>query len=371
MKNPSTLHFAVHTHGIDDIDYSDMEPSDLERIAVKAAERGLQVCPTVFLRQEYFSQFEAILDRFSMLKCSSEEDPFSSILGFGMEGPLLGTHGGVPDEGCWVPSVSQWRRIARLGEKGLRYLVIGCDEVELDEEVAEGMTFRGLVDLFYAHGVRLALGHFQHDDPLRSSRLIQELVDHVWQMDGCDQGWVLTDHLFNDMPRNFVHAWRTDAERLRRSNEIRPILDAVWSEETLAELLGPGPAALIRFAKQGKSTLPMDFDGGHPDSTVAKLTLDYVGHGGIIGMTDDIQTVTMAGQPVYGRDDNRLQYRSDGRVAACRSTVADCISTMSMHGFDAAQIQDVFSTTPSRVFGAIHALTARGLVQPTASTARV
>ncbi|MDM8085101.1 hypothetical protein QUV83_10025 [Cellulomonas cellasea] len=340
--------FAVHTHGIADIDFSSMRAGDLGLIAEHAAAQRLYVCPTIFLRRNYFDELESALRAYS----AADQAVKDRIIGFGVEGPLLGTHGGVPDEGCWIPTWAEWERIASLGKLGLEYIVIGPDHAALDEEIAPGGTFQDLVDLFYQNGVRIALGHFRHDDPSRSARLVRELVEYVWSFDGCDASWVVTDHLYNDMPRNFVHAWRTNDERSRRDVEIAGLLAEEWTHESLPRILGEVPACLVELAVSGKLILMMNFDGEHVDQAVAKRTLDFLGPGHLAAMTDDIQAPVMAGQSVFRHSDNGLWYRRDGRVAACVSTVADAVERMRAAGYSEEQISDVFESVPRRIFNA-------------------
>lgn len=59
-------------------------------------------------------------------------------------------------------------------------------------------------------GVLPVPGHFTKSDPLASASALQSLFDVV-------AAWgvmpTITDHVFNDMPLKFKHAWRTPEER--------------------------------------------------------------------------------------------------------------------------------------------------------------
>ena len=90
-----------HVHGIGRHDVSSMAPDALAEVDFLAAERGVDLVPTVFLCHEYVEVFADVVTAWNE---GRKHGHFEHILGFGMEGPLLGTSGGVPPAGCWMPN---------------------------------------------------------------------------------------------------------------------------------------------------------------------------------------------------------------------------------------------------------------------------
>lgn len=339
---PVTL---IHLHGLGDIDFSSMTPDDLAEIERIAQAEDYHVVPTIFLARDYLQSFREVLRHYT------EEDAahFPRIEGFAIEGPMLGTHGGVPPAGCWVPSADEWRAISALGDLGLLYVVIGPDAVALDEEVDDELTFRAVVDLFYSHGVKLALGHFQHDDPELSAQRTRAVIEYVQSNYGPDPGCIITDHLFNDMPRNFTHAWRTPEERTRREDEIGRFLSLCWTSDTLDEILGPVPAVLVRAAEADELIPVLNFDGEHVDIAVCRRVVDYLGVDRIAAITDHTETTSMAGEPLIEHDYSSLKYRGDGVVAAGSSGPNAQSANMRGLGLTEEDIHRLMHVVPQRV----------------------
>jgi phosphoheptose isomerase/N-acetylglucosamine-6-phosphate deacetylase len=308
-----------HTHGIGEIDFSSMSPASLTEINDLAEARGVHLVPTIFMRREFGDQFRRVLTEYAIGRV---DGLFERILGFGIEGPLLGSSGGVPQAGCWTPSAEEWVGLAELGELGLSYIVMAPDAMELTDELEPGMFFRDVIDAFYRSGVKLALGHFQHDDPERSARRTERVIDYIQARYGPSPAIVITDHLYNDMPRNFIHAWRTPEEKARRDAEIEEFLADEWTDSSLVELLGPVPATLLRAAAQGRLTPTLNFDGEHVDLEVCRLTVEYLGSKRLIAITDDTESAEMAGESLSRHPGSTLLFRADGRVAAGSSGAA-------------------------------------------------
>ncbi|GIG20607.1 hypothetical protein Cch01nite_13310 [Cellulomonas chitinilytica] len=332
-----------HVHGIGPHDFSSMTPDALAGVDALAAERGVEVVPTVFLRREYVDTFEDVVAAWSAGRARGELD---HVLGFGVEGPMLGTSGGVPPAGCWMPDTQTWRRIAALGDHGLRYVVIAPDAVDLDGLVGEDLTFAALIELFYAHGVRLALGHFRHGDPWTSARRTQDVIDFVERLTDGQQDALVTDHLFNDMPRAFRHAWRTGAERERRADELGAFLAQEWTAATLDRVLGPVPAVIVTAARAGRILPMLNFDGDHVDLEICRRTVEYVGADRLIAITDHIEVFEMAGEHLVAAETSSLRLRSDGRVAAGSTNIDGQARNMRSLGLREGQIDHLLRWSP-------------------------
>lgn len=338
-----TLPMLYHVHGVGPIDFSSMTPDDLDGIDAIARERGVALVPTIFLRPEYLDIFAAVCQRWHQRR---EDGELAHIAGFGVEGPLLGVSGGVPPAGCWMPNTETWRRIAALGDLGLGYLVIAPDALALDEEIEPGFCFGDLVDLLQQHGVRLALGHFRHDDPERSAAMTQALIDYVAPAGG-DRYRLVTDHLYNDMPRAFVHAWRTPEARRDRPAQLAAVLDRPWRPDTLAEVLGPVPATIIQAALDDRLTPMLNFDGNHVDLEICRATVDYLGVQRIIGITDHIEVLDMAGEQLHAAQ-NGLLLRGDNIVAAGSTGLEAQMANMRGLGLSDAEIDQLVRLNPQR-----------------------
>ncbi|MFJ9440238.1 hypothetical protein, partial [Bacillus mobilis] len=233
--------FLYHFHGLGEVDFSDMSAADLPMLEKLSEERGLEIVPTVYLRRPALGSFEELVQAYGAYRA---QVPGTRIRGFAVEGPMLGPEGGIPRAGVWTPTVQEWQRLAALGAHGLRYIVMAPDAMELDEEIASGFTFGDLLAGFYDHGCRVALGHFHRDAPERSARRMRAVIDFLHARYESSPYLILTDHLYNDMPRNFRHAYRSAEERALRAAQLPALLDRPWTREGLAGLLGPVPAQM-------------------------------------------------------------------------------------------------------------------------------
>lgn len=336
----------VHVHGINGIDFSSMSSGDLDVIEDIARKDDFDIVPTMFIGRDFLSQLERIVKRYYYNPVSSG---YPHILGFAVEGPMLGPAGGVPPAGRWVPTSEEWQRIAALGEFGLQYIVIGPDSLELDDPVASGLTFRDVVDCFYQHNVKLALGHFGHQDPELSARRTVDVVEYIQYTYGPSPDILITDHLFNDMPRNFKHAWRTPEENSMRDREVSDFLALPWRYDNLDEILGPVPATLIREALHGRLTPVLNFDGDHVDLAICRRVVEYLGSQRMMAITDHTDSDVMAGEKLSFRPDSSLRYRSDGAVAAGSSGLDVQRRNMASIGLSSEDVTDLFANVPRRV----------------------
>ena len=335
----------IHVHGVGGIDFSSMSVADLDEVENLLRKRECDVVPTVFLRREYMLEFLDVLEHYT----AAPVDRYPSIRGFAVEGPMLGSHGGVPASGCWSPSSGEWRTIAAMGDVGLQYMVIGPDAVDLDESVDGEFSFRDIIDELYSHGVKLALGHFVRNDPVESARRTQAVIDYVQQTYGPCPDALITDHLFNDMPRLFVHAWRTAEECVRRTDELARFLAQPWTEDTIDEVLGPVPGTLLRAALNDQLVPALNFDGDHVDLAICQRVVKFLGAGRLLAITDHTECDTMADEDLHRREGSSLLYRRDGLVAAGSRGLSEQRRNMASIGMSAGEIDDVLQNVPSRV----------------------
>jgi hypothetical protein len=332
-----------HFHGLGPYDFSTMETDDLLPLQDLAVERDAEILPTIYLRRERLPQLVDLIHTYGRLR---DRGVVPNIAGFAVEGPLLGPDGGIPPAGRWYPTFQEWSRLAELGRAGLRYVVMAPDAMELTDEIAPGVTFADLVLTFYRHGVRVALGHFHRDDPLRSARRVEDLLRFLHTRYQSSRYLVLTDHLYNDMPRAFTHAWRTPEQRERRDAEVQALLDSDWSRENLATLLGPVPAAMLNAALDDLLMPCINFDGSHVDLDVSVRTADLLGDDRLIVLTDHTEVSGMAGEELVRDQISGLRLRHDGAVAAGSSGPEAQWANMARAGMPAERIHKLFYANP-------------------------
>ena len=80
-----------HVHGIGPHDFSSLVPSELAGVQAEAERRRLDVVPTIFLRREWLGPCVELLEAYHR-----DAARLPRILGFAMEGPMLGPEGGTP-----------------------------------------------------------------------------------------------------------------------------------------------------------------------------------------------------------------------------------------------------------------------------------
>lgn len=334
-----------HSHGIGEFDYSSLSVADLDSVNNLAMRRDLVILPTVYLRRKYFSTFIDVLKAFDAARSVNE---LSHISGFSVEGPLLGPEGGVPREGRWQPTATEWQALASLGRSGLRYIVIAPDAMELADEIGTGFTFADLLLELYDNGVRIAVGHFKRGDPDLSASRLTAVINFLHRHYEPSPYLVLTDHLFNDMPRLFSNAWRTPEQRAHRLEELTAFLRIAWKSTTLNETLGPVPAVLLNAARDGRLTPTLNFDGEHVDMEICLRTVDFLGADRLIAMTDDTESATMAGEILHQIPDNGLWYRVDGAISAGSCGYLRQVENMTRAGLSQEEIDTLFRRTPGR-----------------------
>lgn len=332
-----------HTHGLGPFDFSSLEPGELLDLDETLRQRGVVACPTIYLLQSAMDRTEAVLTEFAHLRTSGA---LTRILGFSIEGPILGPDGGVPRGSIWSPTPAQWRRIAGWGLLGLKYVVVAPDSYSLGDSLGDGMTFAVLLNDLYRHGVRVAMGHFSKGNPARSAERLEEVLGHLERRYQPSPYLVLTDHLFNDMPRSFTHAFRGHVPSAAREHEVARVLGSDWSVDKLPDLLGEVPASILVAAKAGRLTPALNFDGSHVDLAFCERVIQFLGSGRVIGMTDHTETTSLAGERLVRSATDPLLYRSDGILAASAVSTEDQIDNMIDIGIPDVDILDVFGRVP-------------------------
>jgi hypothetical protein len=332
-----------HTHGLGRFDFSDLKVGDLIQIDKLAEQRNTLLCASVFLTQTKFSSFGNLMGEFGKLKSDGQ---LRNLLGFAIEGPVLGSKGGVPSGSVWRPTAAHWHELVEWCSLGLKYVVVAPDVLSLDEDVGHGLTFGELLTLIYECGGRVALGHFEGKSAALSATRLEEVLAHIEGEYERSPYLVLTDHLFNDMPRSFRHAFRTPLDWTARESELERHHRDGWSPSSLRALLGPVPAALLTAALDRRLTPSLNFDGGHVDLAICRKVVDYLGADRIIAITDHTEIDRLAGE-VLARDERMgLLYRSDGVLAASAVPQEQQRRNMKSIGMSDSAIDLVLNKTP-------------------------
>jgi len=337
----------MHCHGVGRFDFTELSNIDLFEIEAILAARKHKAVLTLYLPESEYAHFFQILDQFHT---GRQSNLFPHIMGFGLEGPLLASHGGTPHKGVWNPSKRQWKQLAGCGKQGLIYMIFSPDaELNVDENSnidnpAPSVTW--IAETLLDSGVLPAAGHFTKANPVASAKALQSIYDVVaaW-----GQGATITDHIYNDMPHNFKHAWRTRKERERRDIELQRLDLNSWSLDNLDEQLGLVPATMIKNARKGLVKVAQNFDGEHVDLAVIKKTVELLGAENMLMMTDSIESRKLAGRELRKLDDSTLLYQDEGIVAAGSQGVDRQIENMLKIGLTDQQINTITKTTPEQV----------------------
>ncbi|MCA3260086.1 MAG: hypothetical protein ING46_18690 [Rubrivivax sp.] len=325
-----------------------MKPHEivLQKIQDDLEDSGSSAIVTLYVAREELDHFEAFCARFAD---GRRRGRFSRILGIATEGPLFSSSGGTPKRARWRPSRAEWRRIANLGRDGLVYSVLSPDAALADDgETDPARSLGWIVECLMDGGVMPALGHFSKDDPDHSAAKVREILSCVGRL---GRGPIVTDHLFNDMPLNFRHAWRTPAEFERRATELADADLDGWSRDNLETKLGLVPAAIIHGAFDGLVKICMNFDGAHVDLAVCARTVEVVGSEHLMLMTDRIQSAVLGGQQLRPIHSNSLLYQEDGIVAGGTTSVWQEVGNLVSMGLSTRQITDIACMTAQGVLG--------------------
>ena len=330
-----------HCHGIGGFDFSELKNSDLIEIENILSSRNQHIILTLYLPKKNFNQFFALLEYFHEGK---KQSLFPHIIGLALEGPVLASHGGTPEIGVWFPTEFEWEKIASYGEKGLIYSIFSPD-IHLLENYS-GPDVKWITKTLLSGGVIPSLGHFLKINPQESANAVQAVFDVVKQL---DRGPIVTDHLYNDMPLNFKHAWRTSIEKDNRQKELNRLDLDSWTLETLEEKLGPVPAVIIKNAVEGIVKPCINFDGEHVDLDVLKKTVELIGAENIMLMTDSTEGKSLGGSKLFARENSSLLYQKEGIVAVGTQGVEKQINNMFSMGLSSEQINLITNINPRAV----------------------
>lgn len=344
------LPVEFHCHGMGDYDFSQIDQIDLSAINKIAVGEGVYCVPCIFLSQSKLDDFVTLLRTFSTLKNKGE---LSNLLGISLEGPILASLGGTPEQGTWAPTKSEWAKIAGCGEHGLVYSVISPDAALPGSCLKDMMTpshpdMEWIIRCLQDANVMPAIGHFSRFNPKASAQAIKNLIS-ICSEYSSGEPRVLTDHFFNDMPLLFKHAWRTEEELVCRDEAIRELNLNSWAIENLSAKLGSVPATIIEAAKKNQIVMCINFDGMHVDLSIAEKVLSLVGSKNIIAMTDRIDVPQLGGQLLEQRFDNTLWYQSSGVVAAGSTSIKTQMNKLKELGMIQDVLYDISVCTPLKM----------------------
>ncbi len=338
-----------HCHGIGRFDFTEILELNLQEIEDILASKKQQTILTLYLPKPHFQDF---LDLMTYFHKGKQAGRFTHIKGFALEGPLLASHGGTPEKGVWRPTRSEWQAIANCGSKGLVYVIFSPDaELPGSNFIPDpkAPSVQWIAKTLLTGGVLPAPGHFIKSDPKGSAKQLQGIFDAVaaW-----GHGPTITDHLFNDMPHNFKHAWRTSKERARREEELQAIDVDSWTLNNLEEKLGPVPAVMICNARKGLVKICQNFDGEHVDLAIVKKVVELVGAENMVMMTDSIESKRLAGRDLHMIENSTLLYQDEGVVAAGSQTIIQQLNNMLTMGLSLEAIEKITAIVPAEVLAA-------------------
>lgn len=337
-----------HCHGVGRFDFTEIPQLDLEEIEDILSKRNHRTILTLYLPKPSFGKFLRLTESF---QAGKEAGKFKHIMGFGLEGPILASHGGTPEEGLWTPTKREWKQIADCGKRGLVYVVLSPDahlngndnQSDLDSEPYH-VTW--IAETLLEGGVLPAPGHFTKDNPKESAKLLQNMFDVV---EAWGKSPSITDHLINDMPHNFKHAWRTPLEKSRRDEDIKLLDLDSWNLDNLEEKMGIVPAVMIRNARKGLVKICQNFDGEHVDLAIVKKTVELIGAENMLMMTDSIESRRLAGRNLTMQPGTELLYQAKGVVAAGSRNIEHQIKNMFSIGLTLKEIQLITDLNPKKV----------------------
>ncbi len=347
------LPVEFHCHGIGNYDFSDIDNLNLELVNELAREEHVYCVPSIFLAFSKLDAFCVLMQKYAKARSNGQ---LSHILGISLEGPLLASFGGTPEQGSWAPTKKEWEKLARCGNLGLLYTVLSPDALLKGSYLMERMTpehpsLLWIVNTLLEAGIRPALGHFHKASPEASAKAAQEVIDVAKNFGPKPSHRIITDHLFNDMPLQFRHAWRTPEARLNRKAEMAQQRPEKWTMDNLAKNLGEVPAVLMRAAHEGFLTICLNFDNEHVDLEICKHVVRLLGSKVIIGMTDRIDVNQLGGQSLQKKEHSTLWYQKKGVVAAGTSSIRGQIGNLESIGLNQEEINDIISYVPLNTLG--------------------
>ncbi len=347
------LPVEFHCHGMGSSDFSDFESLDLREVNKEAKEEGILCLLCMFLPHHKLESFIDFMHRYARLTRSGE---LSHLTGVALEGPLLASFGGTPERGMWVPTRGEWKKLCACGQPGLRYIVLSPDAMleksNLSKQFHNDLSIDWIISTLLEANIRSALGHFQKNNPTESAKCIETLLEITYKRTSSSfLIRVITDHLFNDMPLKFKHAWRTPKELERRPQEIGLLHLEQWNMENLDTFVGEVPATLMRAAHDGLVALCLNFDGAHVDAAVCQKVVELIDSKYIIAMTDRLETNRLGDQKLVKNEEINLWYQERGIVAAGCSTIDHQIRNLRALKVPETSIWNMTSLVPSQLLG--------------------
>ncbi len=335
-----------HCHGVGSFDFTEILKLNLDKIEAILAKRRQKSILTLYLPRPQFDDFLKLIEVFHQ---GRQAGKFKHIVGFGLEGPLLASHGGTPEKGVWIPTSAHWETLASCGQKGLIYVVYSPDAYLTGSNFSFNLSppsIPWITETLLTGGVLPNPGHFVKTDPKASAEALQIVFDIIANWGHCP---TTTDHLFNDMPHNFRHAWRTKRQRESREKDLQEVNLASWGLDSLEEKLGPVPAVMIQNARKGIVKLCMNFDGEHVDLAIVKKTVEMVGAENMLMMTDSVESGRLAGRSLHRQEDSTLLYQDEGIVAAGSQSVLRQIENLLLIGVTPKEVRQLVSIVPASI----------------------
>ncbi|PKD38274.1 hypothetical protein CWO84_24005 [Methylomonas sp. Kb3] len=334
-----------HCHGIGRFDFADPNSLVLDELENHLKIEGTAAILTLYLPKAHLTNFIEFMYEFDAGKKSGR---YKHIIGIALEGPLLASFGGTPEQGCWKPTLSEWEQLARLGSHGLVYVVLSPN-AEFNQKDDYPKDIIEIAKILLNHRVKPALGHFGKEDAEATAISISHICDYAEQ---AGMTPLFTDHLYNDMPVKCQYHWRNGIEKSKRKSITPEILKQEWTDENIEDILGPVPATLIGYAKKGILKLCLNCDGDHVDIDLCKRTIEFVGAENLMLMTDRIQSEILAGQKLTRNTANTLLYQKAGIVAGGTQSVMRQLGNLMLIGVPSRDIfQMAFATAAGALFG--------------------
>jgi N-acetylglucosamine-6-phosphate deacetylase len=332
----------IHCHGVSSFDFTEIKTLNLDDIERSLQKTNTNCVLTLYLPKPYFNDFIVLMNAFAEGK---KQGKYDHIIGMALEGPLLSSHGGTPAQSVWYPSREEWEILANCGKKGLLYVILSPDIYLKNILKMEDMLW--IVSTLLEGGVYPAPGHFLKVNPEESARGVTKMLELIEKKGNKP---TISDHLFNDMPRNFKHSWRTPDERYYRSEHLKEINLLSWNKNNLEEKAGPVPAALMRGALDGLIKLCLNFDGEHVDLEISKRTVEILGVNNLIAMTDRIESRRLGGQQLRQYNHSKLLYQEQNIVAAGSQPISEQMNNMRRVGLSEVDIWTMFAFVPYETF---------------------
>jgi N-acetylglucosamine-6-phosphate deacetylase len=349
-----TLPVEIHIHGLSDFDFSNDNFFDLEEVDRHSRNEGIICVPSIFLAQYNLNNFVEFTKKFKALK---DQGKLNNIPVISLEGPMLGSFGGTPQKGTWLPSVDEWNKIISCAEFGLKYIVLSPDALSkgsclYSENDEEYPSLEWILNNIFKSGIKVSIGHFHKKNSEESSRLINVVVDIAkkYYPSNSDSA-VIVDHFFNDMPSNIKYAWRTPESKLTRDEDIKNLKVDEWSLDNIEEVLGIVPSTIIKAARKGDLTVCLNFDGEHVDPIIAQKVVELIGTQNVCAMTDRLEVNRMGNISLSQKEHSSLWYQESGVVAAGTSTIDQQMEKLRMFGFNESEIWTMCSFTPYKIVG--------------------